>query len=258
MKKLLLFCLLASVAFAAPAQQKINILSFNINFGQVAAVGQLADFIREEGADLAALQEVDNKTYRPAVPHQNGVDILTSLGFHTGLMPLFGKSIDYAGGLYGLGILSRYPFLETRTFRLPFPEGSKEQRILLLAKVLLPKGDTLVFASVHADHSTSAVRREQVERVLELLAPYCERYPVVLCGDFNAVPDAPEIGLMKDWLKAGKDGPTFSVREPRVCIDYIFLYPRGRWKVNRYEVVREAALSDHFPLVAETELRDCK
>ena len=55
-----------------------------------------------------ALQEVDNRTFRERAPKQNDIDFATELGYHTGMIPAYGKTIPYRGGYYGIAILSKY------------------------------------------------------------------------------------------------------------------------------------------------------
>ena len=55
---------------------------------------------------LGALQEVDFKTKRSWK-----IDLVTELGFRTQMLPLFGKVMDYDGGAYGEGILTKNPYL---------------------------------------------------------------------------------------------------------------------------------------------------
>lgn len=255
MKKLTAAGWFVIMAFTVQAQNiPLRVLSYNINFGQVATIEQLAGFIKGEQIDLAALQELDYKTYRSSAKHQNGIDMLTSLAYYTELMPVFGKSIDFSGGLYGIGILSRYSFLQTEKFMLPFPEGAKEQRILLMSKVLLLSNDTIVFACVHLDHSISSVRQAQVKEVLGILEEACKKYPVILAGDFNAEPSSDEIRLMNGWLRGDNENYTFSTDQPHIKIDYVFLYPKERWKINSHSVLDNVKLSDHLPVLLDVEL----
>ena len=249
-----LVLLLLVLPVAVTAQEKegsgftLKVLCYNLRFGELASLEQLAEFIRSENPDVVALQEVDVRTNRAIAAHQNGKDFITELGFRTGMLTAYARTIDFSGGYYGIGILSKYPFEQTRKVMLPIPEGSKEQRAVLLADVELPGGGAFTFACTHLDHSSSAVRTIQVQALDEVLKS--NRLPLIIAGDFNARPDSPEIkNGMKDYLQACSDGFTFSSTDPQSKIDYIFCYPAGSWKKVEAATPR-LALSDHLPVIA--------
>lgn len=232
---------------------KIKVLCFNLRFGELASLEELASFIDSIHPDVVALQEVDVRTFRDRAKHQNGKDFITELAFRTGMLSAYGRTIDYAGGYYGIGILSRFPFSETRRILLPMPEGAKEQRALLLAGIELPGGKEFTFVSTHLDHSTSAVRRVQVKALNAALSKI--KSPVIVAGDFNAKPDSPEIADgMRKWQMACTHDYTIPSSAPSSKIDYIFYAPAGRWRKTGAATPR-VTLSDHLPLWAELELR---
>ncbi len=257
----LLVLVFAGLAFSPAfvnAQQNGNegyplkVLCYNLRFGELASLEELAEFIKSKNPDIVALQEVDVKTNRERAPHQNGKDFITELGFRTGMLTAYARTIDYSGGYYGIGILSKYPFEKTRKVGLPIPDGSKEQRALLLADVELPGGKRFTFVSTHLDHSSSEVRTIQVKALNKALKKI--KMPVIVAGDFNGRPDSPEIKEgMKSWHQACSPDFTIPSQNPKSKIDYIFFKPAGNWKVkNAY--TPQVTLSDHLPVVAEMEL----
>jgi endonuclease/exonuclease/phosphatase family metal-dependent hydrolase len=230
----------------------LKVLCYNLRFGELASLEELADFIKNENPDIVALQEVDVRTNRKRVPSQNGKDFITELGFRTGMLTAYARTIDYTGGYYGIGILSKYPFEQTRKVLLPIPEGSKEQRALLLADVELPGGKQFTFVSTHLDHSSSEVRFLQVKALNRALKKISQ--PVIVAGDFNGRPGSPEISEgMKNWLQACSPDFTIPSHDPKSKIDYIFYKPAKSWKVNN-SYTPKVTLSDHLPVVAEMEL----
>jgi endonuclease/exonuclease/phosphatase family metal-dependent hydrolase len=78
--------------------------------------------------------------------------------------------------------------------------------------------------------------------------------PVVLTGDLNARPDAPEIRALSDtltdtWPRAGAgEGYTYPVAGPNARIDYVFTSADVR--VESADVVTSDA-SDHLPLFVD-------
>ncbi len=232
----------------------LKVVCYNIRFGELASLEEIAEFIKSEDADIVALQEVDVKTNREMAPHQNGKDFITELGYHSGMLTAYAKTIDYSGGYYGIGILSKYPFKQTRKIMLPLPEGAREQRALLIADVELPGRKMITFVSTHLDHSTSDVRKAQVQVINESLKD--NPYPVIVAGDFNANPDSPEIKEgMKEWGRACPADYTSPASSPRNKIDYIFYYPIDKWRVGKSDTPA-VQLSDHLPITAEMGLKD--
>ena len=117
MKKILFTALIAIsatiAAFAGEKDDTLKIMSYNLRFGELATMKQIGEYIASEAPDIVALQECDWDTHRTRAPHQNGVKFVNELAYHSGMFGLYGKSIDYAGGYYGIGILSRYPILRS-------------------------------------------------------------------------------------------------------------------------------------------------
>jgi endonuclease/exonuclease/phosphatase family metal-dependent hydrolase len=79
-------------------------------------------------------------------------------------------------------------------------------------------------------------------------------YPVVVCGDFNDVPNSYAYetigkGLQNAFEKKGAGlGRTFSDIAPTLRIDNIFV--DERYQVNQYARIKKK-LSDHFPIIAD-------
>ena len=96
---------IVSPSFSQPQGEStiIKILTFNIYHGETMNhdfdLDRIAKVIKESGADLVALQEVDFKTNRA-----KGCDLVTELAWRCQMQGLFGKAMDYDGGEYGEGI----------------------------------------------------------------------------------------------------------------------------------------------------------
>lgn len=247
---LLFLCLSGVVPARAQAQEKVTlkVLCYNLRFGELATLEQLADYIKSEDPDVVALQEVDVLTRRERAPHQNGLNFISELAYRTGMLSLYGKTIPYAGGYYGIGILTKYPYISSERILLPMPEGAREQRALLTSEIELPGGGTFIFACTHLDYTLPKVRQAQVECLNGVLLSSDK--PVVLCGDFNATPESREIARdMGAWLQT--TGPKFTIpaNAPASKIDYIFCYPPDRWTVQETHTP-DVQLSDHLPVVS--------
>ena len=130
--KNILLCLALSLGAVLPAQDaELKIMTYNLRFGEMASLEEMADYIKDRQPDIVALQECDWKTNRERALHQNGKAFVNELAYHTGMFGLYGKAVDYKDGYYGLGILSVSVVKSERVF-LPNPEPKKEQRILFV------------------------------------------------------------------------------------------------------------------------------
>ena len=95
-------------------------------------------------------------------------------------------------------------------------------------------------------------RKAQAERIKEEINK--SPYPVIVCGDFNDVPNSyayETIGkdLQNAFEKKGAGlGRTFSGIAPTLRIDNIFVDPQ--YQVNQYVCIAKK-LSDHFPIITD-------
>jgi endonuclease/exonuclease/phosphatase family metal-dependent hydrolase len=83
-------------------------------------------------------------------------------------------------------------------------------------------------------------------------------YPVVLCGDFNDVPNSYAYatignGLQNAFVQKGSGiGRSFSGIAPTLRIDNIFL--DERFSVQQFTRIKKK-LSDHFPIITDVALQ---
>ena len=78
-KYLLLFlCLTLGVAYAQDTL-RVRVMTYNLRFGELASLEELAHHIKSFKPDFVALQEVDSKTDRKRTPHQKGKDLYPNL-----------------------------------------------------------------------------------------------------------------------------------------------------------------------------------
>ena len=105
----------------------LRIMSYNIRNGrgmdEVTDLGRIADAICKVAPDVVAVQEVDSVTGR-----SGGIDVLRTLGERTLMFPTYAPAIDFDGGKYGVGMLSKEKPVSYRYIALP---GREEERVLL-------------------------------------------------------------------------------------------------------------------------------
>ena len=251
-KRHLLIIATVLASLVAMAQQKpdtLRVMSYNLHFGKDATTDELAAQIKAQNPDFVALQEVDIKTYRTYAQHQNGVDMLSELAMKTGMFGIFGRTINFAGGYYGIGILSKYPCVESQCIPLPNPYQG-EQRAMLKGVFHLDSGRDICLVSTHLDVKKEEARTEQVNFIIDQLKQIT--LPVVIGGDFNAEPGSPAIDVAKNHLfSLTTDEPTFPVLNPTEKIDYLFSF-NVKPEVLSMQVIApgEKVNSDHRPVVS--------
>ena len=246
-----------SCTICAQEEQKskqVKVLSFNIFHGETMKgdfdLEVLAKVIKKADPDFVAMQEVDFLTNRA-----KKYDLVTELGWRTKMAPLFGKAMDYDGGAYGEGVLSRYTLLSSRNVALPFVKG-QEPRAALEVVSILPSGDTVAFVGTHFAHEGKEGRIMQAQKINEVFSQ--NTYPTILAGDLNAQPGSKAINTLEEvWQSTyDKENPafTFSSDNPRIKIDYVMFYPKHRWKIVKTKVIANTVASDHCAYLVTLEL----
>lgn len=223
-------------------------LSYNIR-GGLGMDGQrrldrIAAVVQETQADVAGLQEVHQR-----LPQSGLADQPRALQRLTGMSCLFGPALSIGTGRYGNAVLSALPARRRAVHRLP---GEGESRAALEVEVEMD-GRPLVLFCTHFGLSDAA-RAEQSSR----LAAVVRRAdaPVVLVGDLNAGPEAPEVlALVDAGLRhaAPPLEPTFPSDVPGCRIDYILISSELTCEVCQ---VLNSTASDHLPIVADLRWSD--
>ena len=217
---------------------------------------RIAGEIERGGAEIVGLQEVD----RHWSERSEFVDQAQWLADRLGMNVVYGANLDLDPPApdrprrqYGTAILSAHPILWSRNTHLPRPENG-EQRGLLEAGIEV-EGVRIRVANTHLQHTSAVERRAQTERIVQLLRP--SRGPVVLTGDLNARPDAPELGplwprLADAWSRGGEgDGFSYPASGPNARIDYILTTPDVGAVAAR---TLPSPASDHLQVVADLVL----
>ncbi|MDD2960667.1 MAG: endonuclease/exonuclease/phosphatase family protein [Muribaculaceae bacterium] len=245
--KLLLILSLA-LTFTVSAQDtlRVKVMTYNLRFGELATLDELASHIKSFKPDFVALQEVDCHVNRKRAAHQAGKDFIAELAFKSGMFGLYGRTIDYAGGYYGIGILSKFPYISTQKTMLPRPLPHEPRA--LLEGVFEMGNDTIIFASTHLDVKEESTRVAQAQFISDHFKG--AKYPIILGGDFNARPYSKPIKdiMMKSWFQGTNDDLTIPSWGPTVKIDYLFARPMKGWRVVSTQTI-QSQLSDHLPIV---------
>ena len=135
----------------------------------------LAQDILTSGASIVGLQEVDQRTNR-----NGNRDTMAQLSRFTGWeYYYFVPTISpYQGGEYGIGLLSKYPILDTSFQYLPKSDENEEQRAVLCATVNVDGVELHCFVT----HSQQVSITQQLTAISQLAV---KKAPYAVLGDFN-------------------------------------------------------------------------
>ncbi len=244
MKKSIVFIvlLLGMVLTSTGQNRQLRIMSYNVRhcagMDLVVDYDRTATVIAQQQPDVIALQELDSMTGRSG--HQDQLDELAS---RTGYHPVFGAAIEFDGGQYGVGFLTREIPLSTK--RIPLP--GEEPRVLLVVEL-----KDYVIACTHLDLD-EAQRLASVPLIVEEAQRW--EKPFILAGDWNDEPGSELLEVMTQHFTvlSGNDA-TYPADEPTACIDYVAAF-NGCAEAIGSHVIDEPEASDHRPLVVWVRLR---
>ena len=251
MKKISLI-IVAALAFAfvacAPKQISTKVLCYNthncVGLDGEFSCERIAKIISEVDADAVAVQELDSMTTR-----HPGVDVLSELAKHTGMHAVYAPTIDYRGGKYGIGMLTKQKPLSYRQVSLPC---RSEPRALLIIEM-----EEYYYCCTHLSlHEEDRVT--SIGIIVDELSKLDK--PVMIAGDFNAEPEEESMKMMaEEFAIFKKDAApyTFPADKPDIEIDYICLLKSGKvaiFEVLEHSIIDAPVESDHRQIVAEVKI----
>jgi endonuclease/exonuclease/phosphatase family metal-dependent hydrolase len=282
MKKVLLylFALLIStdVVFAKHAGNEMNVMSFNIRMSTKSDGANWWEYRKDLAANVINFYDVDMFGAQEVL-HNQLTDLLDRLpGYgYVGVGREDGKTKgEYSPIFYRK---DRFSVVKSGNFWLAEDMnavGKKGwdaacERVATWA-IFKDKesGKEFFFLNTHLDHMGQVARHEGASLVLEQVKLLAGNLPVIVTGDFNAVPTDDPIKVLTDekdprhlthtrTLAPLRYGPEWTFHDygripldERVWIDYIFV--KGKIKVLRHGVLAESLgnlyPSDHCPVVS--------
>ena len=243
MKKI--FLLISAILLIVPvqAQHTLRLMTYNIKnatgMDGVCDFQRIANVINNASPDVVAVQEVDSVTNR-----SNQKYVLGEIAERTQMYACFAPAIDYDGGKYGIGLLSKKAPVHLQTIALP---GREEARALILAEF-----EDYIYCCTHL-----SLTEEDRMKSLEILKTFAASYkkPLFLAGDMNAEPESDFIKeLQKEFrILSNPRQHTFPAPAPKETIDYVAAFKQNDkgFAVVSSEVVNEPVASDHRPIVVE-------
>ena len=243
MKKNLLFIFAALFIFSAQAQNTLKLMSYNIKnangMDNVCNFQRIANVINNASPDVVAIQEVDSMTNRSRQKY-----VLGEIADRTQMHGYFAPAIDYDGGKYGIGLLTKQVPLRLQSLPLP---GREEARTLILAEFA-----DYIYCCTHM-----SLTEEDRMKSLELVKAFTSSStkPLFLAGDMNAEPESGFIKeLQKDFqILSNPKQHTFPAPDPKETIDYIATLKQNAkgFAVISAKVINEPMASDHRPILVE-------
>ncbi|MEQ4693392.1 endonuclease/exonuclease/phosphatase family protein [Providencia manganoxydans] len=250
----------------------IKVATYNIGKNElsenVADFNQLNQAIAKIDADVIVVTEVDNKTAR-----SKKVDQLETLAKANKMYHAFGKALDFDGGEYGVGILSKYPIEKSKV--IPLPSGDAEQRVVLLSQISKPGFDSpIIIMGTHLDwQKDPTIRIGQVRHILDAAIGDTDTgfdniaaSIKILAGDFNSTAEEQPIKELRYfWVPVEKSGVNYRswpAVNPAIDIDHIFTFKGQVWDVKDMVIPKDSKefqwsqASDHLPIIAELELQE--
>ncbi|AWS43107.1 endonuclease/exonuclease/phosphatase family protein [Streptosporangium sp. 'caverna'] len=191
----------------------------------------------------------------------------------------------------GDAVLSRWPIIDSATLRLPAAGGRDDGHQALHTLVDAPTRPVAFFTThLNSAPHESAVRCAQVTALARFIAAHQDgtAFPVVVTGDYNALPDSDEMRLLGGyrtapavpgqvlldaWEYADPAAPAATwdpanphaaqIHEPPGRIDYIHVGPPGPGGLGHIRSVRRAGdrpvdgvwPSDHAAVLADLATR---
>ena len=240
-QKVILVFMLVGISLVCFGQDQLQLTVMSYNVLHCAGMDHILDYdrtaavIAQQQPDVVALQELDSMTNRSRQRYQLG-----ELASRTSYFPIFGGAIDFDGGQYGVGILTRELPLSTK--RIPLP--GEEPRMLLVAEL-----KDYVLACTHLDLEEEA-RLASVPLIVEEAQRWDK--PFILAGDWNDTLGSPLLQEMSRYFTIlSGDSPTYPADAPNECIDYIASFKAHPTEGLESHVIDEPEASDHRPLVVK-------
>lgn len=232
---------LAALAFVGCNGEKgLRYMSYNIKNGcgmdNKTDYTRIASVIKQENPDVVAIQELDSVTKRSGQKY-----VLGELARLTGLHATYAAAIDYSGGKYGIGLLSKEKPEHVYRYALP---GREEARALLVADF-----KDYVCCCTHLS-LTEADRMLSYPIIKQAVSHF--KKPVFIAGDWNATPGSGFIKQVNDDFIILTDTSrfTFPADTPQCTLDYIALSKNVPVSIMMEEanVIDAPVESDHRPV----------
>lgn len=229
---------------------------------------QVIDFLKAEAADFACLQEVNDLDGRAGTKRFATLEEIKASASlpYSYMQPAYSFRFMERELHFGNAILSRHPIVSSETvfthgeYKANFDIKHDDGNIRNLQHISVEaSGQTLHILNHHGYHLHESKRGNEITmQSMQIIADVIDRLngPVILCGDFNLVPESESIGVINRRLinltnQYGIDNTLTELDGRNIACDYIFVNDQVHVKNFARS---DALISDHYPLVLEFEL----
>jgi endonuclease/exonuclease/phosphatase family metal-dependent hydrolase len=248
---------------SAAHEQSIRVMTYNIHAGH-GDLARTAEAIRALSPDMVALQEVDVHWAERSGFVDQAAALATALGMEARFAHIYrlpNRDNSAVPREFGVALLSRLRIVtwwnDTLT-RLSTQDSNAVPAPApgLLEAVVDVRGSRVHVFNTHLDYRADpTVRRTQGREMARAIARVNQ--PLIVFGDFNATPNAPELAPLLErlhdaWPPDSGKGYTYPADAPVKRIDYV-LTSREFTIVGARVPVTDA--SDHRPVVVDLILR---
>lgn len=264
-KKRAIFFIAATFMMITPIQRWINwnakvseksnlkIVSFNIKGGTIGGHEKINEYLEKTNADIIFGQEYGSEFNIPNYPYRTNQYEIVALNSKTEIIKqeklatagngnAFYADIKFNGKIIRVVNIYLNPFFFDKQEVRPVENFQENKaKVKEVIRKLVP---------------TFKIHEKEIVAIRKAIDD--SPYPVILVGDFNAVPNSYEYyelgrGLKDVFLEVGRGSSTsFHDYKFPIRIDYIFA--SKEIKPIGYRVDRSVKLSDHFPVIAEFKI----
>jgi endonuclease/exonuclease/phosphatase family metal-dependent hydrolase len=238
------------------AKENIIVMTYNIHAGigtdNKLDIKRISQVIKESGAEIVALNEVDCSTTR-----SQGINEAESIAKHLGYSYYFAKTIDYKGGEYGNALVSKYPIISWESYALPTNGIEVKEPRGIIKAIIDVMGRKLNVLVTHLGLDIPE-RKAEIEYINDMIKEL--QGEIILMGDFNICQISeseelePFMKLMKDCAEELNEIHklnTFDSVKPIKKIDYILVSKDVEVMSNK---IISSNASDHLPLVTQIRI----
>jgi len=227
---------------------QLKVLTYNIKHGlgnnNRVDLTRILEVIKNSKADVIGLNEIDR--YQPRSKFRNQAGWLArKLKMEYRFAPGYRKFFGQAGN----ALLCKFPILRSKNIPLT---SFGERRVALKISADIGNAEVVII-STHLGLSSDE-RIMQIKELMDLIEK--EKSPVILMGDFNALPESKEVKIvtnrLSDVMEGSSSKATFHSANPNSRIDYIFI-SENCVIINANIIESEA--SDHLPVFAALEVQ---
>ena len=209
---------------------------------------RIAAVIRELGADIVGLQEVDARYHI-----ENGCDQAEYIARAAEMMNISGPALIHHRGTYGNALLTRWPVRAVRRYEIGI--AGREPRVVLDTEVQV--GERTIRVVVTHFGLREPERNQQAEMLSRILEQH-KTDRTVLLGDFNEwVPIGRALQRLHVALGRSRGVRSFPSPLPLFALDRVWVRPARALQglcAHRSRLARVA--SDHLPVRAAVEIGD--